>query len=73
LGDHTMAFEKGNRQEIEPLCGKLRTPLVKNRIVFSLIVVDGSGPFRKFGIGDAEQITVIGPIHGECFGVDAIL
>jgi hypothetical protein len=35
--------------------------------------VDGSGPFRKFGIGDAEQITDIGPIHGECFGVDAIL
>jgi hypothetical protein len=38
-----------------------------------LIVVDGSGPFRKFGIGDAEQITDIGPIHGERFGVDTIL
>jgi len=68
-----MALEKGNRQEIETCCRELRTPLVKNGIVFSLIVVDGSGPFRKFGIGDAEQITDIGPFHGERFGVDTIL
>lgn len=68
-----MALEKGNRQEIETRCRELRTPLVKNGIVFSLIVVDGSGPFRKFGIGDAEQITDIGPIHGERFEVDTIL
>jgi len=59
-----VAFEKRNGQKIEAFCGKLGAPLIEQRVIFSLIGLDGVRHCRKFGRRDAEQIVDIRPFHG---------
>lgn len=54
LGHNGVTLEKGDGQEIEIGGRELLTPLIEQGIVFSLIRVDVLGPWRKFGLGDAE-------------------
>lgn len=59
-----MTFEKRNGQKVEAFRRKLGTPLIEQRVIFSLIGLDGVRHCRKFDRRDAEQIVDIRPFHG---------